>query len=376
MDQKKQESKTIQAKDAEATNHFTSRTSRTRRTSRTGILLVNLGTTDAPTTSAVRKFLREFLSDPRVMDISPLGRYFLVNLIIVPFRSAKTAKAYQEIWGPEGSPILAHGKELAKRVQDELDQVSPNEFVVKLGMRYGNPSISKALDEFSQENINRLRILPLFPQYASATVGSAIESVYSVASSYWNMPTIETLPPFYDQTGYLDSVAEVSREALADESFDYYLFSFHGLPERHIKKSERAPQDRCLTEKDCCAQITGENHFCYRAHCYATAREIASRLQLDNTKWSVSFQSRLGRDPWIKPYTDEVTKELPGRGIKSLAVFSPAFVADCLETLEELGLRGAEDFELAGGKRYKMIPALNTHPSWVKVVVKMVGKKC
>jgi len=366
MTQKFQELKPMPARDVENVNHFTSRT---------GILLLNLGTTEAPTTTAVRKYLREFLSDPRVMDISALGRFLLVNLIIAPFRSPKSARAYQEIWGPKGSPLLVYGKELTERVQDELDRNSPGEFVVKLGMRYGKPSIREVLDEFARENIDRLKILTLFPQYASATVGSALESVYSGASSYLNVPFIEALPPFYDQTAYLDSVAEVAREALAGESFDYYLFSFHGLPERQIKKAEQASQNKCLTDKDCCARITSANHSCYRAQCFSTSREIASRLHLDAAKWSVSFQSRLGRDPWIKPYTDRITRELPSRGVKSLAVLSPAFVADCVETLEELGIRGAEDFKRAGGSKYKMIPSLNAHPSWVNAVVKMVDNK-
>lgn len=337
-----------------------------------GVLLVNLGTPDAPETGPVRRYLRQFLSDPRVLDISPLGRFLLLNLIILPRRPKESAEAYRSIWTKEGSPILIHGRELTRLTQEELDRESPGRFLVKLGMRYGEPSIERVLAEFAAEGVDRIRVLPLFPQYASATVGSAMEEVYRVANKYWNMPTIEALPPFYDHPGYLESFAVVTRESVKLADYQYYLFSFHGLPERQIKKGESPGENRCLTEANCCSSISARNRNCYRAQCFATARGIAQRLNLEPEQWSVSFQSRLGREPWIQPYTDEVMKELPKKGIKSLVALSPAFVADCLETLEELGIRGEEDFFGAGGEKYKMIPSLNTHPDWVDTVVSLV----
>jgi ferrochelatase len=264
---------------------------------------------------------------------------------------------------------------LTRLTQEELNKQFPGRYVVKLGMRYGEPSIERVMAEFAAEGVDRIRVLPLFPQYASATVGSAIEEVYRVANANWNMPTIEALPPFYDHSGYLDAFASVTREAVKLADYEYYLFSFHGLPERQIKKGESPGEDRCLTDSNCCATICMANRNCYRAQCYATARGIAERLNLPPEQWSVSFQSRLGNEPWIRPYTDEVMKELPGKGIKSLAVLSPAFVADCLETLEELGIRGEEDFTGAGGERFKMIPSLNLHTEWVDTVVSLVSDR-
>ncbi len=339
----------------------------------TGILLLNLGTPDSPQTGSVRRYLRQFLSDPRVIDISSLGRFLLVNLIIAPFRSSKSAEAYRLIWTDEGSPLLFHGQRLTELVQAELDKFSADRFVVKLAMRYGNPSIDSVLREFVSEGIDRIRVLPLYPQYASASVGSTIEEVYRCASGLWNVPVIEILPVFYNHPGYIKSSVLVAKEALGQRKFDHYLFSFHGLPERHILKSKDSSESRCLRDADCCQSISLINRNCYRAQCFATARSIAGQLGLEKSEWSVSFQSRLGRDPWIRPFTDFVFKELPSKGVKSLAIFSPAFVADCLETLEELNIRGRKDFLKAGGEEYLFVPSLNTHPEWVRCVTHMVA---
>ncbi len=339
---------------------------------RCGVLLVNIGTPDAPRTKEVRKYLRQFLSDPRVLDISPIVRAFVLNLMILPFRSAKSASAYRIIWTDKGSPITVCGEEFTRRIQKRLDEEFPDRFTVKLAMRYGSPSIEQAMDEFQSAGIGTIRVFPLYPQYASATVGSTMEEVFRVASKYWNVPNITTLPLFYDHPRFIKSFADVARENIDVEEFDHFLFSFHGLPERHIIKSDLSHGKYCLAEKDCCTKIGKINSFCYRAHCYATARLISQELGLSANQYTVSFQSRLGRDPWLKPYTDVLLETLPKRGIKRLAIFSPAFVADCLETIEELGIRGAKDFLAAGGEKCVLVPSLNLHPTWIETAVDLI----
>ena len=339
---------------------------------RCGVLLVNIGTPDAPRTREVRKYLRQFLSDPRVLDISPIVRAFVLNLLILPFLSAKSASAYRIIWTDKGSPILVCGEEFTRTIQRRLDEKFPDRFIVKFAMRYGSHSIEQAMDEFQSAGIGTIRVFPLYPQYASATVGSTMEEVFRVASKFWNVPNITTLPLFYDHPKFIQSFADVARENIDVEEFDHFLFSFHGLPERHIIKSDLSHGKYCLIEKDCCTRISATNSFCYRAHCYATAKLIAQQLGLSSSRYTVSFQSRLGRDPWLKPYTDVLLKTLPKKGIKRLAIFSPAFVADCLETIEELGIRGAKDFSAAGGEKCVLVPSLNLHPTWIETAVELI----
>ncbi len=340
-----------------------------------GIMLLNLGTPSAPETGAVRRYLRQFLSDPRVMDISPIGRFFLLNLIILPFRSSKSAEAYRLVWTDQGSPIICHGEKLTELVQQRLNSKQPGAYKVKLAMRYGEPSIQRVMREFRDEGIDAIKVVTLFPQYASATVGSAMEEVYRVANLEWNMPVITATPAYYDHPGYIGAFADVTKTAVDSDNYDYYLFSFHGLPERHIRKADAEDNpgqpEHCLADGSCCECITSRNRNCYRAQCYATARGIARKLKLEDGTWSVSFQSRLGREAWIPPYTDKKIEELAQNGIKSLAILSPAFVADCLETLEELGIRGKESFLEAGGEKFKMIPSLNTNPKWVETVIEL-----
>lgn len=340
--------------------------------SRCGVLLVNIGTPDAPQTKEVRRFLKHFLSDPRVLDISPIVRAFVLNLIILPFRSAKSASAYRIIWTDKGSPLIVFGEEFSRAVQRELDENFPDRYVVKLAMRYGSHSIKQSMNEFQSAGIGTIRVFPLYPQYASATVGSTMEEVFRVASKFWNVPNITTIPVFYDHPKFIKAFADVARANIDIEEFDHFLFSFHGLPERHIIKSDLSHGNYCLAEKDCCTKIWETNTFCYRAHCYATAKLISQELGLSKSRYTISFQSRLGRDPWIKPYTDVLLKTLPKRGVKRLAIFSPAFVADCLETLEELAIRGAKDFTAAGGKKCVLVPSLNSHPTWIETAVELI----
>lgn len=335
---------------------------------RHGLLLINLGTPDAPRTREVRSYLREFLSDPRVLDMHPLSRFLVLNLFILPFRPRRSAAAYRLIWTDRGSPLLLHGQDLVERLEKRLGA----DVQIELAMRYKKPSISSALKRFRKAGIDQIVCLPLFPQYSSAAFGSAVQKLFEEAGKLWNVPSLQVVPPFYDHEGFLDACANEARTTLSELDADHILMSFHGLPERHISKSEEPGERHCLQLKGCCDAIVLANRNCYRAHCFATARGIAERLDLDSEKYTVSFQSRLGRDPWIRPFTDEVVTELAKKGVRRLAVLSPAFVADCLETLEELAIRAAEDFRAHGGERLELVPSLNSSPAWVDAVVDLV----
>lgn len=350
------------------------------RPHRTGVLLVNLGTPDAPESGPVRRYLREFLSDPRVLDINPVGRWLLLELIILPTRPAKSAAAYRQIWTEEGSPLLVHSQALVAALRArELGEQHP----IELAMRYGSPSIPAALERLQAQACDQIVVLPLYPQYAASSTGSTVEKVQAETGKLWNTPYLNVIPAFYDHPAFIEAFAEVGRPTLAALEPDHLLFSFHGLPERHVIRS--ADPQLCLARESCCASIVEGNRNCYRAQCYASARALAAALELgpgagpnaggaseDEARWSVSFQSRLGRTPWIRPYTDEVVVELAKRGVKRLAVYCPAFVADCLETLEEIGMRAREDFLAAGGEALELIPSLNAHPLWVDAVEAMI----
>jgi ferrochelatase len=336
------------------------------RPNRPGVLLVNLGTPEAPHTAEVRRYLREFLSDPRVIDMNPLGRFLLLNLIILPFRPARSAEAYEKIWTPEGSPLLVYGRQLAEGVARALPEAE-----VVLAMRYGQPSLAAGLDRLRAAGCDHIVVVPLYPQYASSTTGSTLEAVYALAAERWNTPFIQVLPPFFDDAAFLEAFAAQGRDVLAELKPEHVLFSFHGLPERQVRKSDEVG-DHCLVKTDCCAVLTHANRNCYRAQCVATARGIAERLGLDASAYSVAFQSRLGRVPWIRPYTDDVLTELAGRGVRRVAVFCPAFVADCLETIEEIGLRAVESFKAAGGEQLALVPSLNASPAWIDALAALI----
>ncbi len=332
-----------------------------------GVLLINLGTPDAPETGPVRRYLREFLSDPRVLDIPPAGRAALLYGVILPFRPQKSAEAYRKIWMPQGSPLLVHGKALRDRLQDALGPA----WAVELGMRYGKPSLGSALEALRARGVRELSVVPLYPQYASSSTGSSLERVFKLVGEAWNVEAIRVLPPFYDRPAFLDALADVARPVLAEARPDHVLFSFHGLPERQVKKSDPTGA-HCLQRADCCDLEVPANRWCYRMQAVFTARALARRLGLEAGKWTVTFQSRLGRTPWIKPYTDLVIPELARTGAKRLAVFCPAFVADCLETLEEIGIRAKDQFLAHGGEALALVPSLNAHPSWVRGLTQMV----
>lgn len=333
------------------------------------VLLLNLGTPDSPSVSDVRRYLREFLSDPRVIDIHPLARWLLLNLVILPFRPAKSARAYQSIWGRDGagSPLLFHSRGLEAGVRQALG----SGYVVELGMRYGAPSIPTALATLMKHQPTRLIVAPLFPQYAAAANGSALERVYDVLRGGWNVPALATVEPFFDHPAFLSAFADVARPHLARFRPDYVLFSYHGLPERQVKKSDPSGQ-HCLRSASCCDTLVPDNRYCYRAHCFATTRGLAGKLDLLPGQHGVSFQSRLGRTPWIRPYTDEVLPQLAAAGHKRLAVLCPAFVADCLETVEEIGIRAKEQWRAVGGEELLLVPSLNAEPAWIAAVATLV----
>ncbi|MBA3395433.1 MAG: ferrochelatase [Deltaproteobacteria bacterium] len=327
-----------------------------------GLLLINLGTPDDPSTPAVRRYLREFLGDPRVIDINAIGRALLLHLVILPTRPAKSAHAYRTIWDPErGSPLLYHSQDLAAAVATRLGAG----WQVELAMRYGKPSIADALARLEQAHVDRVVVLPLFPQYATSSTGTAIARVMELATARWNVPALDFVPAFFDDPGFIAAFEAVAKPALAAARADHVLFSFHGLPVRQIVKTDMTGA-HCLKSATCCDTLA--NPSCYRAQSYATARALAPRLGLTPTQYTVCFQSRLGRTPWIEPYTDVELDRLAKAGVKRLAVLCPAFVADCLETVEEIGIRAREQFKAAGGEELVLVPSLNATPAWVDAV--------
>lgn len=338
------------------------------RAGRTGLLLINLGTPDAPRPRDVRRYLEEFLSDPRVLDINPWLRRFLLYCVILPKRPKESAEAYETIWTERGSPLLFHGLDLVEKVASRVD----SSVHVELAMRYQSPSIASRLDAFQQAGIDRIVAFPLFPQYSSAAWGSAVEKLFVEANRRWDVPAIQVVPPYYDHPAFIESIARVAAPVLEELQPDRVVLSYHGVPERHVKKSDATggvAGSHCLVKRDCCAAISDANRNCYRAQCFATSRALAARLDLE--AYDVTFQSRLGRDPWIRPYTDEHLTELAQQGVKRVAILSPAFVADCLETIEELGIRAVEDFRAAGGEELRLVPSLNAEDHWADAVVQI-----
>ena len=349
--------------------------------SMTGLLLCNLGTPDQPTPKAVRRYLREFLSDPRVLDMSPVGRWLLLNGIILPLRSSKSAAAYRKIWADRGSPLRWHSEDLLTAVRERLGP----EWVVELGMRYQNPSLAGALERLRAAGVDRIVVFPLYPQLAASTTGSTVAEVMRLAALPWSPPILSIVGPFYDDPAFIGAFAAQGASLVKSEKPDCVLFSFHGLPERHVRKSDpggsqgplRGPLlagSHCLADKDCCLTLGSANRDCYRAQCFATAKAVAARLGLPAGAWRVSFQSRLGRTRWIEPYTDVVLRELAAEGKKRLLVYCPAFVADCLETLEEIGIRGREQFRAAGGEELTLVPSLNSSGAWADAVAALARR--
>mgnify|MGYP001093547491 FL=1 len=336
---------------------------------KTGVLLIQLGTPDSPKVGDVRKYLTEFLNDPRVIDVPWLARKLLVNGIIVPFRAPKSAKIYKELWDlSDGvSPLLTHTESKTELLQERL---KGENVTVHFAMRYQNPSMDKVLDEMRRENYEKIIIIPLFPQYASASGGSAIDKAMKIIRKWWVIPEISIVSEFYEHEAYIDAIVERSKEFnIAD--YDRVMFSYHGLPDRHVDKV----YDTGLCEDQPCeTEINEENKFCYKAECYATTRLIAEKIGLKEGDYTVAFQSRLDKK-WLKPFSDKVIEEWAHEGAKKILVFSPAFVADCLETLIEIGVEYQEDFEKLGGEKVQLVPSTNDHPRFIDCLEDLVRQR-
>lgn len=332
--------------------------------SKKGVLLVNLGSPDSPSVPDVRRYLREFLMDGRVLDAPWPIRFCVVHFAILPTRPAQSAEAYHKIWTSEGSPLIVMGR----RVQAELERRV--RLPVGLGMRYQNPSIQSALESLREQGVDDLLVIPLFPHYAMSSYETAVVRVRELATKLAPAMRLDVLPPYYDDPDYITALAG-SVAGYFKQNYDHLLFSFHGVPERHLRKSDPTG-GHCLAQENCCDVDSPAHRTCYRAQCFKTVEAFVRREGV--TKYSVAFQSRLGRDPWLKPYTDEEVTRLAADGVKKLLVLCPAFVADCLETIEEIGLRARETFLAAGGQELVLVPCLNDHPLWVDALEKWVRR--
>lgn len=331
-----------------------------------GVLLVNLGTPDSTAVKDVRKYLDQFLMDERVIDIPKFNRTLLVKGIIVPFRSPKTAKLYREIWGNNGSPLLYYSKLQANLLQERLG----DEYIVTLAMRYQNPSIESALNELKLAQVESIKVIPLFPQYASASTGSVMQLVMELLAKWPTIPPVSFVNSFHDHPLMIEVFAENARKHQV-ENFDHVLFSFHGLPERQLRKCDHSGA-YCLKTANCCQTLNDSNKFCYSAQGHDTARLLAKELGIPADRYTVCFQSRLGKEPWVQPYTTDVLKKLAAEGKKRLLVFSPAFVADCLETLYEITVEYHEEFKELGGDHVQLVESLNDHPKFIEALEDLV----
>lgn len=334
---------------------------------KTGVLLVNLGTPDSPKPKDVYKYLKQFLLDPRVIDYPAIPRNLLVRGIIVPFRHRSSAKLYQQLWTDEGSPIKVYGQILRDKVQHSLG----DEYHTVLAMRYQSPSIESGVEELMQAAVDRIIVLPLFPQYASATTGSVHDEVMRIYRERQVIPELTFINSYYDNEEMIDVFARHAQQYDID-SYDHILFSYHGLPQRQLAKADIF--NHCLKVDNCCQQITDKNKFCYSAQCHGTTHAIAKKLGLSQDQYTVCFQSRLGREVWTQPYASEIIEKRAQLGDKKLLVFSPAFVADCLETTIEIGHEYLEEFQEFGGESLDLVESLNDDPQWVSAVVNMIQK--
>jgi len=329
----------------------------------TGVLLINLGTPDSPSVKDVRSYLSQFLNDPRVIDIPWLSRKILVNFIIVPFRAPKSAAIYKKLWTANGSPLLYHSNNLAALLQTAL---GPG-YGVHLAMRYKNPSIPDVLERMRTQNYSRIIVLPMFPQYASASTGSAHDEVMRVLKSWWVIPDVKFISQYYDHPGFIDAL--VSRGQQYDlKSYDHVLFSYHGLPRRQLDKVH---DSGVCADHNCETEITEDNKFCYNATCHATTRLLAERLNISSDRYTVCFQSRLDKK-WLEPFSDKVVEDCARKGMKNILVFSPAFTADCLETIIEIGEEYQDIFKANGGNKVQLVESLNEHPLWIKCLKELV----
>jgi ferrochelatase len=331
-----------------------------------GVLLVNLGSPDSPSVADVRRYLREFLMDGRVLDVNWLARFCIVHFAILPFRPKHSAEAYHKIWTPAGSPLVATSRNVQAKLRQRVS------VPVELAMRYQNPSIPQAVRSLAQKGVDEVLLIPLFPHYAMSSFETAVERVKEVAAALAPPMRLKVQPPCFEDPDYITALVGSAQEFLK-QNYDHLLFSFHGLPERHLRKSD--PTGRhCLAAENCCTTASPAHATCYRAQCFKTVAAFVKQAGVPEGKYSIAFQSRLGRDPWLKPYTDYELRRLAQSGVRKLLVMCPAFVSDCLETLEEIGLRGRAAFLEAGGTQSTLIPCLNEHPLWLEALENMVGR--
>jgi protoporphyrin/coproporphyrin ferrochelatase len=330
------------------------------------VVLMNLGSPDSTEVKDVKKYLDEFLMDKRVIDKPWLFRALLVKGIIVPFRAPKSAQAYKSIWTEKGSPLITISKQLSEALKREIEEP------VTIAMRYGNPSPQMAFDDLIKANpdLEEVIAVPMYPHYAMSSYETAVEYAKEQHQKGGYAFKLTTIKPYYDNEAYLTSLCESIRPFLENE-YDHILFSYHGVPERHIYKGDVTGR-HCLKVADCCETPSPAHEFCYRHQCLVTTKSVVRQLNIPQEKWSMSFQSRLGRDPWLQPYTAKRLEELPKQGRKKLLVVCPAFVSDCLETLEEIAEEGREIFMHSGGESFEMIPCLNVHPIWVNAIAKWI----
>ena len=335
---------------------------------KTGVLLIQLGTPNSPSVKDVRIYLREFLNDPRVIDIPWLPRKLLVNGIIVPFRAPKSAKIYKELWkfGDGVSPLMTHTESLKKLLQARFNA---GEVKIEMAMRYQNPSMDVVLERMKTDLYDQIIIIPLFPQYASASSGSAIEKAMKIIQKWWIIPEIKIVSQFYDNPSFIEAIVERSKAFKLDD-YDHVLFSYHGLPVRQVDKVYEGETDTCK-DHPCDKEINETNKYCYKATSYATTRLIAEKLGLKESDYTVCFQSRLTKK-WLEPFSDKVVAEWGKKGAKKLLVFSPAFVADCLETIIEIGGEYQEIFEEHGGHKIQLVPSTNDHPKFLDCLEELV----
>ncbi len=318
-----------------------------------GVLLLQLGTPDAPTPPAVRRYLRQFLSDPRVIDLPRAIWLPILNLIVLRRRAVRSAELYRRVWTDGGGPLLVTSLAQARALQQRLEAQSSRPVAVAVAMRYGVPSIEEAVEDLMGQGVDRIVALPMYPQYASASTGSSLEELFHVLSRRRVIPPLHIVEPYFDDEGYIDALAAVTREALASAGSDpeRLIVSFHGLPERYVELGDP-----------------------YQQHCESTARRLTEALGWSPERVMMVYQSRFGREPWLQPYADETLVSLPARGISRVAVICPGFTADCLETIEEIGMTNRDAFLEAGGRDFVLIPCLNTHPLWLATMTRLVAR--
>ncbi|RFN59122.1 ferrochelatase [Marixanthomonas ophiurae] len=332
-----------------------------------GVLLVNLGSPDTTKPKDVKKYLDEFLMDPRVIDVPRWARILIVRGIILNTRPKKSAEAYQKIWWEEGSPLIVLSERLQKKVQDKVT------LPVSLAMRYGSMTLKKGLQELVDQNVDEVLVVPLYPQFAMATTETINVKVEELCNEFFPQLKTASLPAFYNKPEYIEVLSNSIQEHIKGLDYEHLLFSYHGVPERHIRKSD-ITNSHCKIDGSCCVTSSKAHQYCYRHQCYETTRLVAEKLGLTENSYSVSFQSRLGFDPWLQPYTDRTIERMGKAGIKKMAVVTPAFVSDCLETLEEIAMEGEEIFHETGGKEFTTVPCLNDRDDFAQLLADWIDE--